>query len=81
MNTCEHYARTDKDGNISVRRVADDQEVHLLPGSGTPAWVLRFSPNGRFLAAKYSADDYSDHLRGSFECLATRRGETGLVDS
>jgi eukaryotic-like serine/threonine-protein kinase len=47
------YARTDARGNVSVRRVADDREVCRLPGKGDPAWVVRFSPDGRFLAAKY----------------------------
>jgi WD40 repeat protein len=47
----ERYARGDKDGNVSIRRVADDQELLTLPGAG---WVdpydgLMFSPNGRFL--------------------------------
>jgi WD40 repeat protein len=50
----EHYARSDLRGNISVRRVADDREVARLPGFGTHAWLLKFSPDGRFLAALYS---------------------------
>jgi serine/threonine protein kinase/WD40 repeat protein len=48
-----HYARSDLQGNISVRRVADDQEVKSLPGPETYAWFLRFSPDGRFLLAMY----------------------------
>jgi serine/threonine protein kinase/WD40 repeat protein len=49
----EHYARSDLKGNISVRRVADDQEVECLPGFGTYAYKLQFSPDGRFLSAWY----------------------------
>jgi WD40 repeat protein len=49
----EHYARSDARGNISVRRAADDREVAPLPGFGTHAWLLKFSPDGRFLAALY----------------------------
>jgi eukaryotic-like serine/threonine-protein kinase len=49
----EHYARSDLQGNISVRRVADDQELVLLPGPGTHAYGLKFSPDGRFLSAYY----------------------------
>src|SRR5205814_1297946 len=30
------YARTDWDGNCSVRRVADDVELYHLPGQGRP---------------------------------------------
>src|SRR5262249_26338942 len=51
--TLERYARSDTKGNISVRGVADDGELVRLPGPGQPAWSLRFSPNGRFLAAYY----------------------------
>jgi serine/threonine protein kinase/WD40 repeat protein/Tfp pilus assembly protein PilF len=49
----EHYARSDSRGNISVLRVDDDQEIMNLPGPGEPAWIVRFSPNGQYLAAKY----------------------------
>jgi WD40 repeat protein len=56
-DTLERYARRDDTGAISVRRVADDNEIRLLPGS-EPGWgrylyVLRFSPDGRYLAATY----------------------------
>src|SRR5262249_61163892 len=33
--------------------VADDQEIKSLPGPGTHAWRMMFSPDGRFLAALY----------------------------
>ncbi len=49
----ERYARTDSRGNLSIRRVADDQEIMNLPGPGEPAWVVAFSPNGQYLVAKY----------------------------
>jgi WD40 repeat protein len=47
----ERYARADKDGNVSIRRVADDTLLHTLPGVGPSEFAsgLRFSPNGRFL--------------------------------
>jgi hypothetical protein len=47
----ERYARGDKDGNVSVRRLSDDKELCPLPGVGF-VWDyegLRFSPDGRFL--------------------------------
>jgi serine/threonine protein kinase/WD40 repeat protein len=50
----EHYARSDLKGNISVRRVADDQEVANLPGPGGHAYQMKFSPDGRFLSAYYA---------------------------
>jgi serine/threonine protein kinase/WD40 repeat protein/tetratricopeptide (TPR) repeat protein len=40
-------------GHLSVRRVADDQEVALLPGFGVRAVDTWFSPDGRDLAAHY----------------------------
>jgi WD40 repeat protein/tetratricopeptide (TPR) repeat protein len=49
----ERYARSDERGNLSVRRVADDRELATLPGPGRHAYFLRFSPDGRFLAALY----------------------------
>jgi serine/threonine protein kinase/WD40 repeat protein len=52
-----HYvAYSDKEGNISIRRVADGEETARLPGPGASTrWVqLRFSPDGRWLAVGYS---------------------------
>lgn len=49
----ETYAQSDLDGNISIRRFEDDQQIALLPGPGLRAWVIRFSPDDRFLAVKY----------------------------
>lgn len=49
----EHYALSDELGNISVRRVADDQEQSRLPGPGYAAQRMLFSADGRYLVAKY----------------------------
>jgi WD40 repeat protein/serine/threonine protein kinase len=49
----ERYALTDSQGDLTVRRVADNQEIIRLPGPGDPAWVACFSPDGLHLAAKY----------------------------
>jgi WD40 repeat protein len=43
------YARTDREGNCSIRRAADDTEIHRLKGLGAPAW-FRFSRDGKFVA-------------------------------
>lgn len=51
--TLEHYARSDNHGNISVRRVADDQELARLPGVGPGAATMIFSPDGALLAVRY----------------------------
>jgi serine/threonine protein kinase/WD40 repeat protein/Tfp pilus assembly protein PilF len=47
----ERYARADRAGNVSVRRIDDDQELFALPGAGPSTGYegLRFSPDGRFL--------------------------------
>jgi serine/threonine protein kinase/WD40 repeat protein/tetratricopeptide (TPR) repeat protein len=45
----ERYARVDRQGNVSVRRVSDDQELWQLPPSGPGGTWLLFSPDGRFL--------------------------------
>jgi WD40 repeat protein/tRNA A-37 threonylcarbamoyl transferase component Bud32 len=49
----ERFAHSDEEGNISICRVADQQEVLRLPGSGVKAAITRFSPNGKYLAVKY----------------------------
>ncbi|HEY7308776.1 MAG TPA: WD40 repeat domain-containing serine/threonine protein kinase [Gemmataceae bacterium] len=45
------YAVADKDGNVSVRRLSDDDELLHLPGGGRVDQYtgLQFSPDGRFL--------------------------------
>jgi WD40 repeat protein len=68
----ENYARSGAQGNISVRRVADDREIIPLPGIGTHAWRLQFSPDGLFLAATY-------HPQTEFRVWNLSRGETVLA--
>jgi WD40 repeat protein len=48
----ERYAFSDEQGTISIRHFADNREMLRLPGDGVPAWILQFSPDGRFLAAR-----------------------------
>jgi WD40 repeat protein len=55
---CRHYAVGDDDENggqkwISVRRVADHEEVARLPGPGVYAHTVEFSADGRYLSAVY----------------------------
>ncbi len=47
----QRYARGDKDGNVSVRRLADDEELFRLRGTGILHGYdgLQFSPDGRYL--------------------------------
>jgi serine/threonine protein kinase/WD40 repeat protein len=53
-DTFERYAFADRDGNVSVRRLADHAELFRLPGEGPLDWydTLEFSPDGRFLVQK-----------------------------
>jgi serine/threonine protein kinase/WD40 repeat protein len=56
----KHYARSDCQGNISIRRVWDDQELAVLPNRGpaaaslSHAHTLGFSPDGALLAVHYA---------------------------
>jgi WD40 repeat protein len=61
-SSLERYARGDAQGNISIRRVLDDTELMQLPRSGSDPWVLRFSPDDRYLAAKYDSDELKNQL-------------------
>jgi len=47
------YAQSDSDGSVVVRRVQDDASLVRFPTPGQRAWVLMFSPDGRFLAGKF----------------------------
>ncbi len=58
----DRYAHSDHQGNITIRRVADNLEIQSLTGPGARAWILRFSPDGRFLAAKFHDQDTSPVL-------------------
>ena len=51
----ERYALSDDKGNISIHLTKDHREILRLPGPGLRAWITHFSPDGRFLAAKYHA--------------------------
>ena len=55
--TLTRYALRFKDGTISIRRVADDEEVdHFQARGDRGISVLSFSPNGRYLATNHYPD-------------------------
>ena len=62
----ETYARGAAEGNVSVRRLADDQEIAHFSKPGHVASILLFSPDGRYLAAKY----YRNHSEQPVEYVA-----------
>jgi eukaryotic-like serine/threonine-protein kinase len=53
----EHYARSDSRGTISTFRVGGGEELVKFPGSGVATESLKFSPDGRFLAAFYASHE------------------------
>jgi eukaryotic-like serine/threonine-protein kinase len=68
----ETYARVDRQGNISVHRVADDGKIIRLPSLGSSESWPHLSPNGRFLAVWGTGDhlkvwDLSDPTARPFE--------------
>src|SRR5262249_43902229 len=56
--TLEHYARADRQGTVSIRRVRDDAEIRRLPGAGLCVWCSR---DGKFLAVE--SDQYNRRLQ------------------
>jgi WD40 repeat protein len=47
------YARAEAGGSINIHALADNREIIRLPGAGSTAYILTFSPDGRYLLAKY----------------------------
>ena len=52
----ELFARSDSAGAITVQRVEDGAELRSIPGVGSNGYYLKFSPDGRYLAAQYSGE-------------------------
>jgi eukaryotic-like serine/threonine-protein kinase len=50
----EHYAYTDASGDVRVCSVEDEKVLVVLKGESGAADYLRFSPNGRYLAARHT---------------------------
>lgn len=52
----ERYAISDAQGTITIHEVKSDAPLAELAGPGMAiAWILRFSPDGKFLAAKHES--------------------------
>src|SRR5262249_7912636 len=49
-DTMDRYARVDRNGTVSVRRMADDAQLYHLSGFGAEVADMILSPNGKFLA-------------------------------
>jgi len=50
----EKYAVGEPNGSITVRAVSDDHTLAVLPAPGfTVSWLFGFSPNSRYLRARY----------------------------
>jgi serine/threonine protein kinase/WD40 repeat protein len=62
----EVYARGDPEGNVCVRRLADDHELARFSRPLQVAALLLFSPDGQYLVAKY----FRQHSDKSVEYIA-----------
>jgi eukaryotic-like serine/threonine-protein kinase len=51
-----------RQGQLSIRRVADRQEIAHLPGFGIRAVAAEFSPDGRYLAAHYEWGQHHNYV-------------------
>lgn len=49
----QSYAQPSETGEISIRSLDDHLELRRLPAQAHRAWRLAFSPDGKFLAARY----------------------------
>jgi serine/threonine protein kinase/WD40 repeat protein len=58
-----YFVYSDRDGSLSVRRVADGAETARVAGpDARPTWVtLKFSPDGRWLLARYEIPGRPSH--------------------
>jgi eukaryotic-like serine/threonine-protein kinase len=56
------YARLDRSGNVSVCRVAGDEEIYRLPGMGPGKATCHFLDDGRFLAVWMGRNDQGEDL-------------------
>jgi WD40 repeat protein len=74
------YARTDRRGNCSFRRVADDTELYSLPGLGAPARPF-LSRDGKFLAVQHNRKDRPALLGGGVQLWALDAATARLIHS
>jgi serine/threonine protein kinase/WD40 repeat protein len=58
----ERYARVDRSGAVSIRRVADDAEIYPLPGMGPGEARCHFRTDGQFLALWKARGDQGEFL-------------------
>jgi serine/threonine protein kinase/WD40 repeat protein len=73
-------ARTDRRGNCSVRRMADDAELYSLPGLGAPA-VPHLSRDGKFLAVQHFRKGPPQILGGGVQLWALDGAAARLIRS
>jgi serine/threonine protein kinase/WD40 repeat protein len=75
------YARGDASGAISIYNTGSAREILRLPGAGAAAGDIKFSPDGRFLAASYeSAEARVWDLGSRKSALHVRKVATSCFD-
>jgi serine/threonine protein kinase len=70
--TLERYARVDRQGAVSVRRVADDAEIYHLSGMGPGESGAILSPDGNFLGQHLGHRFKLWKLTGRSRCCSWR---------
>jgi WD40 repeat protein len=74
--TLTRHACSDWQGNICVHRLDGHGAILRLPGPKCPAWHVDFSPDGRFLVAKYHPPGKHDQML--FQVWDLKRGRVIL---
>lgn len=64
--TNQRSAQADAEGNLLIRAFGKEETQITLPSPGKPAWLAQFSPNGKYLLARYHDEVY---LRTPFVLL------------
>ncbi|MGI9515523.1 MAG: hypothetical protein ACR2NP_00625, partial [Pirellulaceae bacterium] len=47
------YAHSDEQGNIAICDLETGETISTLPGPGDQAWVIRFTPDGRYMGTRH----------------------------
>ena len=74
------YFRSEENGTVRILRITDDQELLRLPSVGPPAEFGQFSPDGGWLALKYTdASLRAWDLSARTNMLITRQAARGCL--
>ena len=78
--TLEKYAVGEKDGSITVRGVANDRALGVLPAPGFALMrICGFSPNSRYLSVRYWQQREGEHSAGESDWVWDLEQEKAMV--